>query len=116
MDTLSGEQKLLAILAHVAYLFGGLGFIVAPLIIFLLKKDDPFVYYHAKQALIAQLSLALFGAAVGVLSFLLIGILLLPVLAILGIVLLITSFVAAFKALDGQLYDYPLIQGFVSRF
>jgi uncharacterized Tic20 family protein len=54
-QTITGEQKLLAIIAHLAYFLGGLGFVIAPLVIFLLKKDDVFVYDHAKQALVAHL-------------------------------------------------------------
>jgi hypothetical protein len=40
---ISGEQKLLAIAAHVTYFLGGLGFIIAPLVIYLFKKEDAFV-------------------------------------------------------------------------
>ena len=37
----TGEQKLLAILAHLAYFLGGIGFVIAPLVIFILKKTIP---------------------------------------------------------------------------
>jgi uncharacterized Tic20 family protein len=113
---ITGEQKILAVLAHLAYLLGGLGFIVAPLIIFLLKKDDPFVQEHAKQALVAHLVIAVISAITGLLSLLLIGLLLLPVLALLCVLLFITSIIAALKAIDGQPYEYPLIQKIVGKF
>ncbi|HWR45297.1 DUF4870 domain-containing protein [Sporomusa sp.] len=112
---ITGEQKLLAILAHLAYLLGGLGFIIAPLVIFLLKKDDPFVYEHAKQALVAHLVILAASIATGLLCTLLIGLLLLPVMAILWLLLVITSILAAIKAVDGQLYEYPLIQKLVNK-
>jgi uncharacterized Tic20 family protein len=112
---ISGEQKMLAVLAHLAYLLGGLGFIVAPLIIFLLKKDDPFVHEHAKQALVAHLAIVVISAITGVLSMILIGLLLLPVLALLCILLFITSIIAAIKAIDGQPYEYPFIQKLVNK-
>ncbi len=115
MDTVTGEQKLLAIIAHLAYFFGGLGFIIAPLLIFLLKKDDPFVYEHARQALVAHLALLVAGLVVGLLCMVLIGFLLIPVLAVLGLVLVVTSLIAAFKALNGEHYRYPLIQGLVAK-
>ncbi len=111
----TGEQKLLAILAHLAYLLGGLGFIIAPLVIFLIKKDDSFVYQHAKQALIAHLAILAASIISGVLCFLLIGLLLLPIIAILWLLLIITSIIAAIKAADGQLYEYPFIQKLVNK-
>lgn len=112
---ISGEQKLLAVLAHLAYLLGGLGFIIAPLLIFLTKKDDPFVYEHAKQALVAHLVILAISVATGLLCALLIGLLLLPVIAVLWLMLLVTSVIAAVKAVDGQAYQYPFIQGLVDK-
>lgn len=112
---ITGEQKLLAILAHLAYLLGGLGFIIAPLVIFLLRKEDPFVYYHAKQALVAHLAILAASVITSLLCILLIGFLLVPVLALLWLLLLITSIIAAVKSTDGQFYEYPLIQRFVNK-
>lgn len=102
-------------MAHIGYFLGGLGFIVAPLCIFLLKKEDPFVYEHAKQALVAHLVILIASAITSMLCFLLIGFLLMPILAIFWLMLFITSIIAAIKALDGQFYEYPLIQRFVSK-
>jgi uncharacterized protein len=45
----------------------------------------------------------------------LIGILLLPVIAILWIMLVITSLMAAWQAWNGGYYRYPLIQGLVEK-
>lgn len=112
---ITGEQKMLAILAHLAYLLGGLGFIVAPLIIFLLKKDDSFVYEHAKQALIAHLAILILSIITSLLCMIVIGVLLLPVIALLWLLLLITSIIAAVKAINGQYYEYPLIQKLVQK-
>lgn len=111
----SGEQKLLAIAAHLTYFLGGLGFVVAPLVIFLVKRDDPFVADHAKQALVAHLAMLVAGMVTGILSMLLIGLLLIPVVALLGIALLVTSILASIKALNGEYYRYPLIQGIVDK-
>jgi uncharacterized Tic20 family protein len=112
---ITGEQKMLAILAHLAYLLGGLGFIIAPLIIFLIKNDDPFVHDHAKQALIAHLAILTASIVSGLLCFLLVGLLLVPVMIILWLLLIVTSIIAAIKVADGQLYKYPLIQELVNR-
>ena len=111
----SGEQKLLAVAAHLTFFLGGLGFVVAPLVIFLIKRDDPFVADHAKQALVAHLAMLVAGIVTGVLSMLLIGLLLLPVVALLGVALLITSIIASIKAINGEYYRYPLIQGLVEK-
>lgn len=112
---ITGEQKLLAILAHLAYLLGGLGFIIAPLVIFLLRKEDPFVYHHAKQALVAHLAILAASVITSLLCILLIGFLLVPVLALLWLLLLITSIIAAVKSAEGQFYEYPLIQSLVHK-
>ncbi len=112
---ITGEQKLLAVIAHLAYFFGGLGFIVAPLVIFLLKRDDSFVYDHAKQALVAHLVIFALSLVTAVLCVLLIGLLLLPVLCLLWLLLLITSLWAAWQAGQGSYYRYPFIQGIVEK-
>lgn len=116
MNTITGEQKILAILSHIGYFFGGVGLVIVPLIIFFIKKDDYFVYDHAKQAMVAQLVIFLAGAIVGFLSMILIGFLLMPVLVIGGIILFITSIIAAIKAFNGEYYRYPFIQKIVDAF
>ena len=45
------DERKMAMLAHVLQLFGGF---IAPLIIFLVKKDSKFVRFHALQPLIWQ--------------------------------------------------------------
>lgn len=115
MNNVTGEQKLLAILAHVSYFLAGLGFIIAPLVIFLLRKDDFFVHEHAKQALVAHLSILALSSIVGMLCILLVGVLLLPVVGILWLVLLVTSVLGMIKALNGETYQYPFIQRFVNK-
>ncbi len=116
MEQVSGEQKILAIVAHTAYFLGGIGFIVAPLIIMMLKKDDPFVQHHSKQALVAHLVLLIVSLVVSLLCTIFIGILLIPVLIVLWLVLIITSLIATVACLNGNLYHYPLIQKLVARF
>ena len=44
----STTQKLLAIAAHISYLLGGAGYLFVPLLIFLLRRDDPFTAAHAR--------------------------------------------------------------------
>lgn len=113
---ITGEQKALALLAHIAYFLGGLGFVFAPLLLFILKKDDTFVYEHAKQALMVQILLLILSTIVFVLSFFVVGILLLPFLAVAGLLFFVTSLLAAYRAICGESYEYPLIQVFVRKF
>lgn len=115
MNTITGEQKVLAILAHISYFLGGLGFIIAPLAIFFLKKEDLFVAEHAKQALVAHLTIGVASCVVGILCTLLVGVLLLPLIGIVWLVLLVTSILGAIKALNGEDYQYPFIQTIVNK-
>ena len=70
----STSQKILAIAAHISYLLFGVGYILVPLIIFLVRKDeDDFTTEHAKQALCVQVIAALLGVIVGGLMFLSVG-------------------------------------------
>lgn len=114
-SAIHGEQKLFAVFAHISYFLGGIGFVLAPLLILLLRRDDPFVYEHARQALVAHLTILVLSAGVFLLSFLLIGLLLLPLLAVFWLALLVTSILGAVRAADGEEYRYPLIQGLVRR-
>jgi uncharacterized Tic20 family protein len=115
MDEIRADQKLLAMAAHISYFLGGLGFVIAPLVIFLLEKNDYFVYSHAKQALVAHLTILVASAAVSLACLLLVGVLLLPILAILWLILIVTSIIAAVKAFQGEYYDYPFIQKLVNK-
>lgn len=89
-------------------LLGGFGFIIAPLVIFILKKDDPFVYEHAKQALVAHIMMLLTGIVVGFLCVLIIGLALIPVVIILALILLVTSLIAAYKAFEWGVISVPI--------
>ncbi len=105
----TSEQKILAVACHIGYLAGGITFILLPLAILIWKKDDYFVYAHAKQALVAQALVSILGAVVSILTAILIGILLWPVLILVGIVFFIVSFFAAWAAFNGEYYKYPFI-------
>jgi uncharacterized membrane protein len=72
-------------------------------------KNSPFAKFHANQ----QLNLLLFGVvgwtAAGVLSILLIGLILMPIIAIAGLVFMILGIVNAAK---GEMKALPVIGGF----
>ena len=107
---IDGKQKALALTAHISYLFFGVGFIAVPLVIYLVfdKKDD-FVAHHAKQALFAQAIFGIVSAIAGILTFIAIGILLWPLVAILGAVLFVCSLIGSYRVINGESYSYPLL-------
>ncbi len=109
------EQKLLAIAAHIAWVVGGIGLIVVPLIVYVVRKNDPFVAHHAKQALVAQLTMFVMSSLVSLLMMILIGFLLLPALALLWIGFFVAAVMAVVRAADSRLFYYPFIQPFVDR-
>jgi uncharacterized Tic20 family protein len=109
-------------LSSVIGMFGYLGMIpfgniVAPLIVWLLKRNDSLgVDAHGKESLNFHISWTLYWIVslfvAGALCFVLIGLLLLPVVFVAGAVgwvtMLILTIIAAVKASNGQLYRYPL--------
>lgn len=96
--------------AHLVPLVG-LSF-VAPLIIWLIKRDeDAYVEHHAREALNFQISLLIYFVVSFILIIILIGLVLLIVLGIFAFIVMI---VAGVKAATGTLYRYPLTIRFVS--
>ena len=99
-------------LAVVMHLLGFAGFvfpfgnIVAPLILWLVKRpESPLLDRTGKEVLNFQISYTIYVAVAGVLCFVLIGFLILPVIFILWVVLMV---VAAVKTGNGEEYRYPL--------
>jgi len=97
------DDKTMAILAHLGGIFFGL---LAPLIIWLIKKDEsPYVDQQAKEALNFQIFMAICMVASLILMIVLIGFVL---IFIVGIVDLIFCIVAAVKTSNGENYRYPV--------
>ncbi|MCM8709765.1 DUF4870 domain-containing protein [Clostridium sp. SYSU_GA19001] len=99
---LTTEQKLLAVLCH-----GGV-FLAAPILIplvVMLITTDEFVKTQAKEALMFQILLIIAGAASGILTILIIGILGLIVVALAAVIFPIIAIV---KVLNGNDYTYPI--------
>lgn len=95
----TSDEKTLAILSHVLTFVAGF---IAPLIIYLIKKDESsFVASHAKEALNFQITILII--IIG-LFITIVGILLIWVIGILALVFVI---MAALKAAEGKLYRYP---------
>ena len=104
----SKDATNMAMLCHILAIFTGF---LGPLIIWLIKKDEaPFVDRHGKEALNFQLTVLIAWVASGLLAFVCIGFVLMPVI---GIVDLIFCIMAALKASRGEEYLYPVSIRFV---
>jgi uncharacterized Tic20 family protein len=103
----TSEDKTMAILSHVLCIVAGF---LAPLIIYLVKKDSPYVQAHAKESLNFQLTMTLAFIISFILMFVIIGILLVALLSIANLVLVI---VATIRASENKLYKYPFSIKFV---
>ena len=114
----SSTQQTWRVLAHASAFiqFLGIPSVVGPLVVWLIRRDDPVVEPHARAALNFQLSLLIYfviGAiaaivlaitVVGIVLSLLIG-LFLAALLLLEIVFAILGTLSASR---GELYDYPM--------
>jgi uncharacterized protein len=115
------DSRNMAMLAHLSGLFGlmsGVFGFLGPLIIYLVKTDDPWVRREAAEALNFNLSVLLYGA-IGlvvtlVLLALIVGILLIPLWIAAGVAWVVLMILAGMKAQQGQPYRYPLTIRFVS--
>ena len=110
---ISNDARNWATLSHLsAYVaFLGIPSLVGPLVIWLLKRDDPYVDYHAKEALNFNISFLIYGIVATFSIIFLVGLLLLPVVLVSWFVLVI---VAAVKASSGEYYRYPMTLRFIS--
>jgi uncharacterized Tic20 family protein len=105
--TPTSDDKVLAMLSHLLAIIGGLGFI-PPLVIWLIKKDDPnasFVTENAKESLNFQLTVLILGIVCLILVIVFIGIFLIWALEIANLVLVI---IATVRSYEGKIYRYPL--------
>jgi uncharacterized Tic20 family protein len=92
-------------IALVGLLGNGIGLVVGPLVLWLIKREDhPFIDEQGKEAVNFQITMCIALLISALLIFVAIGLFLLPVLVILDVVLTI---VAALKAADGEPYRYP---------
>jgi len=105
----SKDERTWAMLCHFSA-FAGLifpfGNFLAPLIIWLIKKEElPFVEDQGKEVLNFQISMTIYLLISGILCIILIGI---PILIGLVIFCFIITLIAAISANDGKAYRYPM--------
>jgi len=122
MNEYSTEDKVLALTAHLGFLTG-IGYLLIPLIIWLVKKDSSrFVSMHAKQALVWQGACLIGGTILGTAGFIftfmtagLGAILFIPGMCLLGLVLLVPSVLASIAVFNEKPYSYPLSGALAER-
>ena len=103
------EEKIWAMLSHLSYFAFA---IVAPIVILLaLGPRSPFVKDQAKEALNFHITVSIAALASALLILVGIGLILLPAVAIYGLVLAV---IASVKSYEGETYRYPLTIRFVS--
>ncbi len=113
--TPSAEERQWGLFAHLSSLAGlftgGIGNIVGPLVIWLIKKDTlPFAADQAKEALNFNITLLIVGLILVVVTIFTLGIgalVTVPLGILLGIAWLVLTIVAAMKANEGVAYRYP---------
>ncbi|KIL52150.1 DUF4870 domain-containing protein [Jeotgalibacillus soli] len=108
MHTPSSQDRLFASLM---YFLSFLTAIIAPAIIWFLKRDSDYINYHGKEYTNFVISYFLYQAVAGFLMFIGIGFILTGVLTILMIVFTI---LAGIKAYQGEKYRIPLVIKFFS--
>jgi uncharacterized Tic20 family protein len=103
------EERSLGLACHLLAFVGMVfpfGNILGPLVIWLVKKDDSaFVDDQGKEALNFNITISIAGFVAFLLTFVVIGAILLPII---GIFWLVMTIVAAVKANGGEYYRYPL--------
>ena len=104
----TAEDKQWGLFAHLSSLAGLIipfGNILGPLIIWQVKKDSlPFAADQGKEALNFNITIAIAAIICGLLTLVLIGFLLLPLV---GLAWLVFTIIAAVKANNGEAYRYP---------
>ena len=105
---ITDEDRSLAMLCHLLAIFTGF---LGPLVLWLVKKDNPYMDHHGREALNFQITVLLVSlgltAVTVVLMFLIVGIFLVPLLFVLPILVIIAEVMAAVAAQRGEWYRYP---------
>ncbi len=107
----SKDEKTWGMLSHLSVFVGlviPFGNIIAPLVIWLMKKDEEnmsFVEDQAKEVLNFQIATTIYAIVGFILMFVVIGVFILGALAVFW---LIVTIIGALKANEGVAYRYPM--------
>lgn len=112
---MDNNARLWATLTHLAALsmfFTGVGFILGPFVVWILKRNDyPFVDWHGKESINFQASTFIYGLALTALTFLTCGfgaLVAVPAGVAIAIADVVLVVLASIAANDGRWYRYPL--------
>ncbi|TVQ75749.1 MAG: DUF4870 domain-containing protein, partial [Phycisphaeraceae bacterium] len=96
-------------LSSLSALITGIGFLLGPLIMWIIKKDESnFVDAHGRAALDFSISALILGTAAGLTLFICIGIVIAPVVVLGLLVAWIVGLIQSIQAAKaGKLYRYP---------
>ena len=88
---------------------------ILALIPLFVKKDDPFIQWHAKQGLVffvvcfaAQLVLFVLASVTGIGLLSMIG-------GLIGLVFLVVAILCIIKAINGDKFEIPVVSGFIGK-
>lgn len=96
-----GDDRTMAMLSHLLAIFF---YWLAPLIIWLVKKDSPFVADQAKESLNFQITVLLAMIVAALTCLIGVGFILVPAISVANLILCIMATIAANK---GERYRYP---------
>lgn len=112
-NEITADSRNWGMISHLSafVMFIGIPSIVGPVVVWAVKKEDPYVDYHGKEAMNFNISFFIYAVISAVLILAVVGLFLLPVVAVIWFVLVI---VGAVKASNGEYYRYPLTLRFIS--
>jgi uncharacterized Tic20 family protein len=119
IEAIDKDQRTWAMIAHLsgfAMYFSGIGLILGPLVVWLLKRDgNPFVDDQGKEALNFSISCCIYFIGALVLCFTIIGLVIgIPVLFILPTLHIVFMIIAGIKANEGVAFRYPATIRFIT--
>ncbi len=115
IQPLSAEARRWGMIVHLVALVGllgnGIGFLLGPLVVWMLKKEEiPFVDDQGKEAVNFQITMMIALIVSLILALLVVGFFL---LIIVGLVATILPIIAGIKANEGVHYRYPVTYRFI---
>ena len=117
LTTPTSEERTMAVLSHILCVIGGF---LAPLIIYLIKKDESaYIRSHAKESLNFQLTVLLAWIALWIVTMILTFIFFFfsflgfPLRVLLMIANLVLVIIATIRASENKIYKYPFSIKFV---
>lgn len=121
----TSDQQTWRVLAHASALiqFVGIPSFVGPLVVWLIRREDPVVEPHARAALNFQLSLIIYfvvGVVVAIIAALtivgiLLSVLIIMFLGVLVVAEVVFAILASLAASRGEMYRYPMSIELIKR-